>query len=317
MMNLTTADAIRIVTSVAADVDVFASYVDKDGTTDTPGNQATQITAAATTTVVSAPGAGQRNVNLLTIVNRDTSDSVIVTVQFFDGAATEIISEGIGPGGALTFNDQGQWSIKTSGLVTKTYLTTPGAGTYTTPIAVTALDLELLGNGGNGGNCTTAATNSAAGGGGGGGEYVTHQLKNPAESYGYFVGAAGDAGTCWGGFTGVSSIAVATGASGVGGTDAVATLHVGGAGGFGAGYDFRFTAQGGTGLALAAAQAVSGCGGSPAMYGAGGNSRKTQGAGNAGLGYGAGGGGGCILSGGAAVAGGAGTGGLIIVTEYR
>jgi hypothetical protein len=61
--------------------------------------------------------------------------------------------------------------------------------------------------------------------------------------------------------------------------------------------------------------ASSGAGGE-SIYGGGGNGLITQGVGNAAIGRGSGGGGGCTLNGGAAVTGGAGTAGVIIVEEY-
>lgn len=59
MLLLTTTDSIRVVTSAAADIEVYASYMDLNGTTVTPGrSMPASIVSAATTTVVSAPGAG-------------------------------------------------------------------------------------------------------------------------------------------------------------------------------------------------------------------------------------------------------------------
>lgn len=324
MINLCSASEIlRLVTSVAADVDVFASFVDKNGSTCTlDNNDGIRITTATTTTIVAAPPVGQRNVKQLSICNRDLTDSVTITVEFYDGTATTILKESIGPGGSAVLNDEGNWTVRCSPYVTRQYLTSGTGATYTTPIGVRQLFVECLSGGGGGGGCTTAATNSAAAGGGGAGLYSTATIDSPDATYMYDVGAggtasgsgaAGNAGSesrlylsdgvsiIVGPFTGVSS--------GFGGAaDTVATAHVGGIGGSPGG--------GGIGLALAAAQAVSGAGGwSP--YGAGGNSRKTTGAGNPGLGYGAGGGGSCILSGGASQPGSAGAPGLIIVTEYR
>jgi hypothetical protein len=70
------------------------------------------------------------------------------------------------------------------------------------------------------------------------------------------------------------------------------------------------------GLALAAAQAVSGDGG-PAAFNGNAPGIKTQGNGTVGGNYGGGGSGGVILSGGASVAGGAGGNGVIRVWEFQ
>lgn len=109
---------IRVVSGTAADVDVFASYIDRNGTTDTPGNQGTAITTATTANVVSAPASSTyRNVRYLTIRNKDTVDSTAITVQFYDGTnVREIISVTLGIGESLNYEDGQGWSVFEAGV---------------------------------------------------------------------------------------------------------------------------------------------------------------------------------------------------------
>ena len=79
----TTTDKFQLITDAAVTVDVHASFMDLSGTTATPGKQNTAITTAATTDIVSAPGASTyRNLKTLTVRNKHATSSVIVTFQF-------------------------------------------------------------------------------------------------------------------------------------------------------------------------------------------------------------------------------------------
>lgn len=326
-----TAHVFRVVTGSAVTVDVFASYIDKSGSTFTPGNQATAITTAATTNVVSAPAAStQRNLKSMSVRNKHASSSNVVTVQFYDGAtAYEIISETLAAGTELLYEDGQGWVVNITGAnVSHQVFTTGGAGTYTTPAGVRAIKVECVGGGGAGGGCGTAATNSAGAGGGGAGAYAVALITSPAASYAYVVGAGGTPGAAGAnnGGAGVNTTFNTTTVVAVGGSgglaDTVTTLHaggLGGAGGLASGStgDFKSNgAPGGNGVSFAAAQCLSGAGG-PSVYGGGAVSAKNAtGAGVAGT-SGGGGSGATIVSGGANQAGGAGGAGLIIVTEYR
>lgn len=328
-----TAHVFRVVTGSAVTVDVFASYIDKNGSTFTPGNQATAITTAATTDVVAAPGAStQRNLKSCSIRNKHASSSNVVTVQFFNGTtAFEIISETLAAGTELLYEDGQGWTVNTTGsLVSHQVFATAASGTYTTPAGVRAIKVECIAGGGAGGGCATAATNSGAGGGGGGGAYAASIIVAPAASYGYTVGAGGTPGAAGANNGGAganttfntTTVVAAAGAGGL--ADTVTTIHAGGNGGAGgtvAGStgDAKYAGSAGQpGTALAAAQALSGGGGaSPIGGGAAVAVKNTTGGGVAGGSAGGGGSGGCIISGGANQAGGAGGAGLIIVTEYR
>lgn len=85
LIQTATTDLVRLVTSVAADVDVHASWMDHTLSTDNyeAGRTPTAITTAATTTIVAAPAAGvTRNVKTIHIRNKDAADTVDVTVVF-------------------------------------------------------------------------------------------------------------------------------------------------------------------------------------------------------------------------------------------
>lgn len=330
-MILDTTDSLRLVTDAAITVDVVASHIDKNSTTYTPDVTATAITTATTTTIVGTPAAStQRKITSLSIRNKHASTGVNVTVQFFNGStAYEVVKIALAAGATLTYNNNDGWELVGTGLViTRQIFTAAGAGTYTLPTGVRSIRVECVGGGGAGGSCATAATNSGAAGGGGAGAYSESVINSPASSYPYVVGAGGIPGAAGAnnGGAGVDTTFNATtivAKAGQGGlADTVNTIHAGGLGGAGglasAGTgDFKTDGQsGGVGLALAAAQAVSGCGGS-SIYGGGGIERKNATSAGAIGGGGGGGSGGSIISGGASQAGGAGGAGIIIVTEYR
>lgn len=200
--------------------------------------------------------------------------------------------------------------------------------TYTYTTGARALFVEAIGGGGAGGGVATAA-NSGAGGGGGAGAYACSWITTlKAAPYTVAIGAAGTPGAAGanpggnGGDTTFDTTAiVAKGGSG-GIADTNAAIHVGGLGGAGGlasgstGDLVLDGGQGSPGLALAAAQAVSGNGGQ-SFLGGGAKGRVTQGDGAAAVANtGGGGAGGCSVSGGASQAGGAGGTGLIRVWEF-
>jgi len=207
--------------------------------------------------------------------------------------------------------------------------------TYTPPVGTRALLVECWGGGGGGGGVATAATNSGAAGGGGAGAYSMVWFTNAGligGAHTIAIGGGGNGGTA-GNNTGSTggdttfkdnagtNICVAKGGLG-GAGDAVSTIHVGGNGGAGGpaasgtGDIKQQGAAGEPGMALAAAQAVSGKGAPGFQGGSGAVSVLAQGGGTAATGFGGGGSGGCILSGGASVAGGNGAPGLIRVRAF-
>jgi hypothetical protein len=103
----TTSDILRVVTDSSATLDVHASWVDRNGSKDTPGSTNTAIASVTTTTVVAAPaGSTYRNVRRLVIRNRSAATTCTVTLQLFNGTtAFELDKRALGPGQSLMFDD--------------------------------------------------------------------------------------------------------------------------------------------------------------------------------------------------------------------
>ena len=200
-------------------------------------------------------------------------------------------------------------------------------GTYTPTSGMVYCEIEVIGGGGAGGGAnTTTGSQYSNGGGGGAGEYARgiFDAATVGASQTVTIGAAGtgvSAGT--GGSGGTTSVgALITGGGGAGGLASAASatpnLGVAGAGGSGgSGGNFRSNGEDGFyGLQLAATGTwtIGGKWGS-SQYGAGGRNVFAA-AGAAATGYGAGGGGSSNFQSTAATAGGNGTAGIVIVTEY-
>lgn len=113
MLLLTsTTDIIRVVTGAAVPtITVHASYVDNASGTITPARTNTNISTAATTTIVASPGAGvQRNVKQISITNNNASLTCQVTVQHFDGTtSTDLMGVTVKAGENLILDDNGVW----------------------------------------------------------------------------------------------------------------------------------------------------------------------------------------------------------------
>lgn len=113
MLNLTSiTDIVRVITGAAADIEVYAAWVDNASGTITPGRTITPtIVTATTTTIVAAPGAlTQRNVKLINITNNHATVSCFVDVEVFDGMnAAELRGVTLLPGENLTMLDSGEW----------------------------------------------------------------------------------------------------------------------------------------------------------------------------------------------------------------
>src|SRR3954449_9354115 len=91
MLYLTTSTTLlRVITSAAVALDVYASWIDADSATTpptmTPGSQLAKITTATTTTIVPASGSTTRarSVQGVSIENIGAAANT-VTVQIFDG----------------------------------------------------------------------------------------------------------------------------------------------------------------------------------------------------------------------------------------
>lgn len=345
MMILTAAaDVIRLVTTSANALDVHTSFVDNQTATATPytpGRQNTAIAAAATTTVLGSPSTGtQRQVKKLMACARGGANTV--TVEFFDGTtAFRQLQVTLASGEALEYEDLCGWTIHDATGAIKTATVSAGrlirapqvlvSGTvYTPPAGCNAILVRLLAGGGGGGGCSTVAANAAVGGGGASGGYAEkYYSAPPAVGCTYAIGIAGTAGSNAGGAGGTGGdttftdgVTLVTTRGGLGGAGQAAGTTVasvlGGASGAqsnngdlnGAG------APGSDGNRLSGtAIGVSGSGGE-SLYGGAGIGLAAAGAGNNATGKGSGGGGGAVVNGSAAVVGGTGSAGVIIVEEY-
>lgn len=107
-----TNESLELVTATAGTINVTASYVDYTASAATPGGQATAITTATTTVIVSAPGAStQRQLKVLTIDNAGTS-SVFVTLQKDIGGTNYTqFSLALGGGETIRMKSDGDFDI--------------------------------------------------------------------------------------------------------------------------------------------------------------------------------------------------------------
>lgn len=204
-----------------------------------------------------------------------------------------------------------------------------GAGTYTyTPTTgMVYCEVICLGaGGGGGGTTTTSAGQYSAAAGGGGGEYAVgvFSASTVGASQTVTIGTGGAGNSAAAGSNGTASslgslITANGGSAGLLGSASTTSVGGGGAGGTGGtGGSYRSKGyNGGQGYGIVAATYLfSGTGGN-SQLGSGGIGRiSSTNAGTNGAGYGAGGGGGAITASTSGNAGGNGTDGIVIVTEY-
>lgn len=347
MINLiSTSDKLQVVTSGTADIDVMASFMDATTasgiitpSTMKPGNQRSAITTAATTDIISAPGANvARNVKEISIRNKHASAANNITVQQVNAAGTaEKIKLSLASGESLIFTEGDGWTAydaagakKNISLVGRHLLNTVLiAGTsFVTGPSTTKIGVRLVGGGAGGGGCTSVAAAGAGAGGGGAGGYAEKFFTvTPNTTYTYAIGAAGAGSSgAAGGNGGNTTFAVGattvTAFGGTGGPQAVTGTAVksyaGGAGGV-VSTNGDLNSGGEPGdygvcILIAGPIVASGSGG-PSPFGSGGIGIIAAGNGVNALGFGAGGGG-SATGASAARTGGNGTAGCIIVDEY-
>lgn len=215
-------------------------------------------------------------------------------------------------------------------VIRRQFITTSGAITLHADTKV--FEVEVQGGGGGGGNCNAGAAGAgAAASGGGAGGYASKTIARPAGTYNpaCTIGAGGASVSNGGAsqFTdGTNTVSGNGGSAGIIGGQAVGWARQGGIGGAGVGGDVNVNGdQGGSGLSFVLSGSATGVAhaGASSKFGAGGPGQvSTTGTsyhqgGNAALGRGAGGAGALVLGAGSAVAGGAGLGGVVVITEYR
>jgi hypothetical protein len=198
------------------------------------------------------------------------------------------------------------------------------SGTYTPTVGMIYCEVQIVGGGGGGGGSTaTGGAQCSGGGGGGSGEYALglFSAATIGAAQAITIGTAGAANSGAaggvGGTTSLSSLMTAVG--GPGGTSSAAGANfgqpgtLGGTGGTGG--NLRVPGRPGSPSngSVVGVILVAGEGGS-SFLGSGGI--PTGGAGNAALGYGSGGSGTVNFTSGAAIAGGAGSAGVVIIQEY-
>jgi len=197
--------------------------------------------------------------------------------------------------------------------------------THNLAAGVKAILIECIAGGGGGAGAVAAASNGSAGAGGGGGGYASILVYNVAgNGYGVTVGAAGAGGAAGNnnGATGGNSAygGFCTAVGGVGGTAGTSGNTVvwttPGDGGLPTTGDVLFRGSAGfQGYRASGTQGLSGYGGGSGDGGGTTAGRFTEGAGANAVGYGNGGAGALSLSA-SSFAGGNGTQGVVIITEY-
>lgn len=228
----------------------------------------------------------------------------------------------------IATNSSGVPAARLFSIVSQVFTST---GTYTPTTGMLYCIIEAVGGGGGGGGCattTSAQVSAASSGGAGGYGRKVFSAATIGASQAVTIGAAGAGGTAGanngntGGNTTVGALLTANGGVlGVAGAAGLVAVGIGGVGGTATSGDINIQGQSG-GNAYAyyntyGNSMVSAGGSSP--FGAGGQSSVTssgQVAGQAALGNGGGGSGGICGTSGTQQAGGAGTKGIVVVTEY-
>ncbi len=229
----------------------------------------------------------------------------------------------IGNSKVLASNSSGTLAARAFSVVRQIFTST---GTYTPTSGMLFCDVIVIGSGGAGGGCPiTGASQVSCGGGAGAGEYAQgiFSAASVGASKAVTINASGTVNSgATGGNGGTNSLGVLItaggGSGGVAGTAGAVSAGSGGAGGTGgSGGDFR--AQGNTGMSsfnnFASTFIYAGQGGS-SQFGSGGLNHLAVASGTAAVGYGSGGSGANNGQNTAAKSGGAGTNGIVIVTEY-
>jgi hypothetical protein len=206
---------------------------------------------------------------------------------------------------------------------------TATGGTYTPDTGTNEILARCIGGGGGGGGAAaTTGTQAAIGVGGAAGGYNEGRFTSAFSGITVTIGAAGSAGATGnnaggnGGATTFGALLTANGGNGGSGGVAAAAggALAGVTGGSASGGDINVQGAYSLGAAYYSVAVVTQSAGANSQWGAGGlaSATATGSAGNNGVGHGSGGSGGAnAASQASALAGGAGTGGMCVVDEYR
>jgi hypothetical protein len=113
LLLASTRDLINVTTSAAGAINVYAAYIDYNGSTTTPGRSNTTIAAATTTEVVSSPDDGvSRNVKSLIVSNASETKSQSVGVFLTDGATNvELCTATLAAGESLQYSEGNGFTV--------------------------------------------------------------------------------------------------------------------------------------------------------------------------------------------------------------
>lgn len=114
MLLLTsTSDEITVSTSAASNVNVYAAFIDYNGTTTTPGRKNTAIGSISTVTVVASPGAStSRNVKCLIVANISTTTTQNIGIFLTDGTVNvELASVTLGAGESIQYSEGSGFTV--------------------------------------------------------------------------------------------------------------------------------------------------------------------------------------------------------------
>jgi hypothetical protein len=109
--------AVRVITSGATNVTVYATYVDR-GVSIVPGVTDASISSATTTSVLSGSSTyPAREVTSIHIANTDASASQTITLEYYNGSAARQVWKGVvGPGERVRYDAYGIVLFNSSGV---------------------------------------------------------------------------------------------------------------------------------------------------------------------------------------------------------
>ncbi len=167
MLNLlSTTDSIQLVTTGATvQIATFASYTTRDYSNGRTilGNTPKNIVAAATDTLVAAPGANmERNVQTLEVRNTHATVTTPITLNWVGSLTIELWKGSLAPGDFIMLLETGQIAVTTAGAPRDVQsFIAAGAITWNKPTAFTpqfvVVSMWGAGGGGGAGGSTTGS----------------------------------------------------------------------------------------------------------------------------------------------------------------